>query len=249
MARPHHWIYSGDVDPNAWGSFTYMAVCNETGHKYIGSKTFTADWHYYKTSSSVVKRMIDEGKTFSFSIIELFSGEADAIKAESQLLCYYNVENDPLFLNRKATVPQWTRIGKTTIHSPETIEKIRAAKKGKNLSKEHKANISKGNIGRVQSEETKAKIRAKKKGKKRSKEECENISKGLIGKKRSAKSIEATRQKLLGGAHHKFKGWYVVNGERYPSMAQGAKAANVGGKKFKSMVESGEIVFIPKDEG
>jgi group I intron endonuclease len=85
-------------------------------------------------------------------------------------------------------------------HTPEQRAALSASRKGKPISAEHKANISKGGKGKVLSAETRAKLSAAKTGTKFTAEHCENIRKSKLGLVASAE----TKAKM--SAAHKARG-------------------------------------------
>jgi hypothetical protein len=72
---------------------------------------------------------------------------------------------------------------------PIWIEKQRAAKLGKKLSKEVREKISNGNKGKIPSQETRLRISLAKKGEKRTQEQKDRMSKAFKGRIRSKEAI------------------------------------------------------------
>lgn len=66
------------------------------------------------------------------------------------------------------------------------------------------------------------------------------------GKKASAETKQKQSQAKLGENHPKFKGWYVYEGARYPSMNQLGKAVGKHAVQVQRMVNRGEVTFEAK---
>lgn len=113
-----HWTTSIKFDVNEILAFVYVATCIETGQKYIGVKKCwvsikkppceysrrtsfkESNWKKYTTSSKVVNRMIEEGKTFHFHILETFTVWGEALYEESVLLIENGVLTSDKWLNQ-----------------------------------------------------------------------------------------------------------------------------------------------------
>jgi predicted GIY-YIG superfamily endonuclease len=117
---------------------------------------------------------------------------------------------------------------------PIWLEKQRAAKLGRKLTKEHKSKISKCLKGKIISSECKLKISKANKGKVRTAEQRERISKAHIGKKRKPESI-------LKGAIANYKPMLnTLTGIYYDSLKDAAASIPMNLNTFRSKM-SGHI--------
>lgn len=112
---------------------------------------------------------------FETKILVTFKTQEEANSREIELLRKLNAVHNPLYLNLcafphfnrkgiKLDYDVWNK-GKSGCFSPETIDKMRAAKLGRTQTLEHRIKISKGNTGRTFSEETRTKISKSRRGK------------------------------------------------------------------------------------
>lgn len=106
---PTPWTYGGELYTNANGyyGFVYRVVCHHPMYKdkeYIGRKFFyvnfdkprkikDSDWRTYKTSSTVLKGLIQDlgVEHFTFEILQLFETRGGVVYAEVQAQVFANV--------------------------------------------------------------------------------------------------------------------------------------------------------------
>jgi len=94
-------------------------------------------------------------KAFEFGVLEYLDNLDELVKAEQFWMDIYREENRELYnIGECAKVPF-----RGQAHTEESIQRMRAAQKGKNLSEEHKRKIGISSKGRKHSEEDIQKIR------------------------------------------------------------------------------------------
>ena len=120
----------------------YLTTHVPTGRKYIGKDS--ANYSQYFGSGTEIKEIIrKEGKSnFTKVILEYCSSKEELAQREEYWLKKYDVENDPMFMNRTNKA-----FGNSGL-SEETKRKISLASMGKPKSQTARENMSKGKMGK-----------------------------------------------------------------------------------------------------
>lgn len=110
--RYGHWEYQGVINDLDYIGFTYR-VDFENGLYYFGSKKMwhkvptspvdstskPFDWKTYTTSSTIVNKMLNDGRRATFTILELYTDYVSLQQAEQKLLREHNVLYNDMCLN------------------------------------------------------------------------------------------------------------------------------------------------------
>lgn len=205
--------------------YTYLIKHIASGNLYHGSRTkreCNPDEFWkeegYKTSSRIIKEIIDKEGLESFEIIsiEIFSDVNEAILAEETYHKEYDVKGNVCYFNQHNAGEKFNTTGmeskmKGIPRSEETKNKLRIANQGKTLSEETKIKISKATKGEnnprfgvIISEETRDKISRSNKGKtshmkgknhsEESKMKMRESSKGKIVSKETKEKISKSKK-------------------------------------------------------
>ena len=144
-------------------AYVYKWTEQSTGKWYIGSRT-AKNCHPddgYICSSKIVKPLIKSNPDNWIREILETGGPEDMYELESELLECLDAASSEYSYNMHNCGKNFCRTGKA--HSDETKDKMRAAKKGKHLTDEHRAKISAA--AKNMSDEHRAKIGLAHKGK------------------------------------------------------------------------------------
>lgn len=205
---------------NIW-PYVYCIKNLKTGEFYFGSRyanvrakrTPSQDlFHFYKSSSKIVKEQIQTYGIEAFKFEILFSVDEYADKSSPTLEAYWHEQDlikkhskDPKCLNRcyierDSVKRAWSGAGNTYTMTEEHKAKIKVAQIGKPKSEEHLANMRaasikrRGQKGKVHSRETIERIRNLVKGFKHTPETCQNMSRS--SKKRFANRTQEEKERV-----------------------------------------------------
>jgi hypothetical protein len=124
----------------------YLTTHVPTGKKYIGKDT-SNNPNYFGSGTEIKQIIKKEGKGNLFkTILEYCTNKEDLAKREEFWLKKFDVENNPLFMNR--TNKAFGNSGLTE----ETKLKIKLSNLGKPKSPEAKNNMSKGRTGKTRNQ-------------------------------------------------------------------------------------------------
>jgi len=181
---------------NIYSPFTYCITFKPTGQRYYGVRTRKNChpgelWTTYFTSSKRVRRLIEEFGTsaFDFEIRQTFSNKADAIAWEHRVLTKLDVVNSTKWLNENVGGKRFITMGPLSEEHKLAVSKAMKGKKRKPYQKHTTHNGNKGkpahNKGKPMSEEQKALLSKIRSGTKSSEETKAKISAGLMGRVQS----------------------------------------------------------------
>ncbi len=120
-------------------------------------------WNKYKTSSKVVKSLLEQygEECFEATVDKIFSSVEECLEYEHNTLTNLDVYRNDLWLNQSNNKHKYTRFftqehkdkisqkSSSFRHTQETKDKISDIKKGVKLSESHRAAISEGHKGQV----------------------------------------------------------------------------------------------------
>lgn len=184
--------------------YLYVKTHNKTGLKYLG-KTTKDPYKYLGSGLYWLNHLAKHGKDISTEIL-LATESKEEIKEKG---LYYsnlwNVKESSDWANLTNEEGTGGAIFKGRKHKPESIQKIRDAKKGTVFSDEHRKNLSESHkgtrtgsdnhfFGKSHSDESKAKMSESLTGKVRTEEFKQNLSEFWKGKKKGPMSDEHKRK-------------------------------------------------------
>jgi len=146
-----HWHLQCDF-LNTAKAFTYKVWFPELGLRYIGVKAMNGNrWKKYTTSSKYVNRYLADGYRAVFTIVEFFETYADAHNKEQEVIRAYTAVQRREYLN--------ANLGGAIYFTPEVRKLMSERGKGRVVSAETCAKLSKINKGRVVTDEQRKNIK------------------------------------------------------------------------------------------
>lgn len=195
---------------NIYQPYTYLIKFKPTGQIYYGASYAnsgkkianpTQFWNTYFTSSSYIKKLVEEyGKdAFEYQVRKVFERADQALKCEKKVLTKFDAKFNSRWLNKsngygsagftkhteetKAKISKANKGRKLPTKTKEHREKLSNALKGKTvLTPEHKEKLLKANTGRKMPDHVKEKLIAISKDRIVSDEVKKKISDSLKGR-------------------------------------------------------------------
>ena len=130
--------------------YTYELRCNETGQLYIGKRSckVSPELDKYWSSSRTVKSMLNQGYTFTKTILNRFDTAKEALQDEINLHSLYNVAQDEKYLNKvkqTSTKFDFTGCKQSAFH----LQRLRETHIGRKRSDETRFKMAQAAKGRI----------------------------------------------------------------------------------------------------
>lgn len=221
---------------NDWESFVYEII-DENDKRYIGAKTRIKGWETYTSSSKPLKKAIADGLNCRYTILKFFAASQEAFDYEDELLVKYNCVKSDNYWNLSRSGKEFNICGCGDKRRGENNPLFKGwyIIDGIKYASQKEAAVAIGCdastiLYRVNSGSF-----------------PEYVFMDAQTLELRPKSNDKHKHKR-GTDHPKFKGWYIIHGERYSSLNEAANALGVSRVTIYHRIKSDnypEYIFLP----